>query len=160
MTMSTTPLETAPDALRLSSTELHAWRGMLQVHQQLMRSLDAQLQAEHGLPVSSYEVLMFIADAEEERLRMCDLADSVLLSRSGLTRLVDRLAKDGLVEREPCPDDARGAFATLTPRGREVLDAARATHLGGVRELFLAHLSHDEQETLGTLWERVLGREG
>lgn len=157
--MSTTPTQTASD-LRLDPAELHAWRGMLRVHQQLMRSLDAQLQAEHGLPVSSYEVLMYIADADGERLRMHDLADSVLLSRSGLTRLVDRLAKDGLVEREACPDDARGAFAKLTPHGRDALDAARATHLSGVRELFLKHFSEEEQEQLGALWERVLGRQG
>ena len=158
--MSTAPVSSPQDELRLSTTELHAWRGMLRVHQQLMRSLDAQVLAEHDLQVSSYEVLMFIADSGDERLRMCDLADSVLLSRSGLTRLVDRLTKQGLVERESCDTDARGAFAILTPKGREVLDAARATHLRGVRELFLTHFTEAEQEQRGTFWERVLGAAG
>ncbi len=150
------PPSTTQDELKLSSTELRAWRGMLQVHQLLMRTLDAQLVTEQDLPVSSYEVLMFIGDAEDERMRMCDLADSVLLSRSGLTRLVDRLAREELVERESCATDARGAYAKLTVKGREVLDAARATHLRGVRELYLSRFSEAEQQQLGDLWERVL----
>ena len=82
-------------------------------------------------------------------MRMCDLADSVLLSRSGLTRLVDRLERDGLLRRESCASDARGAFAKLTPAGREKLASARATHLEGVRSLFLQHFSEEEQELLG-----------
>jgi DNA-binding MarR family transcriptional regulator len=87
---------------------------------------------------------------------MCDLASSVLLSRSGLTRLVDRLERDGLLVRESCASDARGAFAKLTPAGHEKLGAARATHLAGVRTLFLSHLSADELEVLGSVWDRVL----
>ena len=99
----------------LAPAELRAWRGMLRAHAALAKALDAQLEAEHGLQLSSYELLMYLADAENERMRMCDLASSILLSRSGLTRLVDRLQREGLLVRVACSDDARGAFARLTP---------------------------------------------
>ena len=128
---------------------------MLRAHAALTKTLDAQLEAAHGLPLTSYEVLVHVVDTEGERMRMCDLADSIVLSRSGLTRLVDRLERDGLIARRSCSSDARGAFACLTPRGREVLEAARATHLAGVRELFLGRLSEEEQEQLGAIWDRL-----
>ncbi len=149
----------APAAL-LSTRELRAWRGLLRVHAALAKSLDADLEREHGLPLSSYEVLVVLQDAEGRRMRMCDLASSVVLSRSGLTRLVDRLERDGLVVRVACPGDARGAFAKLTPAGREKLAAARGTHLRGVRRMFLDLLAEDEQELLGDVWERVLAARG
>jgi DNA-binding MarR family transcriptional regulator len=141
---------------RLDAQELAAWRGLLKVHAALSKALDAQLEAEHGLPLTSYEVLMYLADADGGRMRMHDLASSVLLSRSGLTRLVDRLERDGYLERCSCAHDARGAFAVLTPAGREKLDAARDTHLSGVRRHFLRHFSEAELELLGAGWERVL----
>jgi len=141
---------------RLDTRELRAWRGLLRVYAQLSKALDAQLIAAHGLPLTSYEVLMYLSDAEGGRMRMHDLASSVLLSRSGLTRLVDRLERDGYLERRSCAHDARGAFAVLTPAGREKLEAARETHLAGVRELFLSHFSDEELDTLGAAWERVL----
>ena len=145
---------------RLDSRELRAWRGLLRVHAQLSKALDAQLDAAHGLPLTSYEVLMYLSDAEGGRMRMNDLAASVLLSRSGLTRLVDRLERDGYLERCSCAHDARGAFAVLTPAGREKLEAARETHLAGVRELFLSKFSPEELEVLGDAWERVLAGPG
>jgi DNA-binding MarR family transcriptional regulator len=141
---------------RLDTRELRAWRGLLRVHAALSKALDAQLDAAHGLPLTSYEVLMYVADAEGGRMRMHDLASSVLLSRSGLTRLVDRLERDGYLERCSCAHDARGAFAVLTPAGREKLAAARETHLAGVRELFLRHFSEEDLELLGDRWEHVL----
>src|SRR3954462_3663631 len=141
---------------RLDDAELRAWRGLLRVHASLSKALDAELEAEHGLPLTSYEVLLYLADAEGEKMRMCDLASSVILSRSGLTRLVDRLERDGLLVRESCASDPRGAFAKLTPAGDERLAAARATHLAGVRTLFLDHLTEDELEVLGSVWARVL----
>jgi DNA-binding MarR family transcriptional regulator len=147
-------IRTEPD--RLSPTEQRAWRGLLKVHTLMVRRLDAQLEAEHDLPLSSYEVLRFLADADECRMRMHDIASSVLLSRSGLTRLVDRLERDGLVERVTCPHDARGAFAVLTDAGRDRLAAARSTHLAAVREAFLAHFDESELQSLGDLWERIL----
>jgi DNA-binding MarR family transcriptional regulator len=141
---------------RLDPRELRAWRGMLRVHAQLSKALDAQLIAAHDLPLSSYEVLMYLSDAEGGRMRMNELAASVLLSRSGLTRLVDRLERDGYLERCSCAHDARGAFAVLTPAGREKVEAARATHLDGVRQLFLSHFSDDELDMLGEAMDRVL----
>jgi DNA-binding MarR family transcriptional regulator len=129
---------------------------MLRVHACLTKALDADLEAQHGMPLSSFEVLVRLADADGERMRMCDLADSIVLSRSGLTRLVDRLERDGLIVRESCPSDARGAFARLTPRGREVLGEARATHIAGVRELFLDRLSEPELAALADVWDRLL----
>ncbi len=143
----------------LNPTELAAWRGFLRAHAALTKQLDGELQRAHDLPLSSYEVLLFLADAPEGRMRMSDLADSVLLSRSGLTRLVDRLARAGLIERIECEEDARGFFAGITPDGRRVFDEARHTHLEGVRESFLSHFSAAELRTLGRLFARVGGEE-
>jgi DNA-binding MarR family transcriptional regulator len=128
---------------------------MLRAHAELTHALDAQLAREHKLPLSSYEVLLFLADAPDGRMRMSDLAESVLLSRSGLTRLVDRLEREGLLKRERCESDARGLFAEITPAGRELFDAARRTHLDGVRALFLDRFSRDELRTLGGLWQKL-----
>ena len=149
-----------PQARLLSGPELRAWRGMLRAHAAMAKALDAQLEVAHGLQLSSYEVLMYLADAEDERMRMCDLASSILLSRSGLTRLVDRLAREGLIERVACHDDARGQFAKLTPAGREKLAAARVTHLAGVRALFLGRFTAEELELLGNAWDRVIAGAG
>lgn len=129
---------------------------MLRVHSRLTRELDADLAAEHGLPLSSYEVLLFLDDAPGGRLRMAMLADSVLLSPSGLTRLVDRLERAGLVIRESCPVDRRGFEAVITEAGRTALKEARPTHLSGVRERFLEHFSVEEMRTLSRFWDRVL----
>lgn len=145
-----------PATNRLSEQELRAWRGMLRAHAALTKALDAQLEAEHGLPLVSYEVLLVLAQAPARKMRMSELAETVVLSRSGLTRLVDRLEREGLIRRQTCRDDARGAFAALTDAGDARLGAARATHLAGVRALFLSHLSPAEQELLGELWERML----
>jgi DNA-binding MarR family transcriptional regulator len=140
----------------LSARELRAWRGMLRTHAVLTKALDAELEAAHGLPLSSYEVLMHLNDAEDQRMRMSDLAALAILSRSGLTRLVDRLEREGLLERQSCASDARGSFASLTAAGRRKLAAARATHLAGVRALFLDHLTEEELDVLGAVWARVL----
>jgi DNA-binding MarR family transcriptional regulator len=147
-----------PSPDRLDACELRAWKGLLEAHARLAGALDAELQARHGLTLSQYEVLMVIADAPDRQMRMADVADRVLLSRSGLTRLVDRLVCAGLLERRACRSDARGALAHLTTSGLERLDAARRTHLHGVRRMFLSQLSPDEQARLGDLWERVSGR--
>ena len=135
------PSETAAAPVLLDEMELGAWRGLLRVHQ---------------LPLSSYEVLLFLADAPGGQLRMSELADGVLLSRSGLTRLVDRMEREGLLCRERCTNDGRGYLATITDEGRELFRRARKTHLDGVRERFLSHFSADELRTLAQLWERVV----
>jgi DNA-binding MarR family transcriptional regulator len=139
----------------LNEEELAAWRGMLRAHAELTKELDAELAREHNLPLSSYEVLLYLADAPEGRMRMAELADSVLLSRSGLTRLVDRLQREGLLTRERCESDARGYFAEITPKGRRLFDAARRTHLDGVRALFLSRFSREELRAMGALWQKL-----
>jgi DNA-binding MarR family transcriptional regulator len=139
----------------LTDEELGAWRGMLRAHSELVRTLDAELAREHDLPLSSYEVLLFLNDSPGGRMRMSELADTVLLSRSGLTRLVDRLERDGLLRRERCESDARGLFAEITDEGREVFNGARQTHLDGVRRLFLDRFSRDELRTLGAFWQKL-----
>jgi DNA-binding MarR family transcriptional regulator len=139
----------------LNEEELAAWRGMLRAHAELTKELDAQLAREHKLPLSSYEVLLYLADAPDGRMRMAELAESVLLSRSGLTRLVDRLEREGLLKRERCESDARGYFAEITPKGRRLFDAARRTHLDGVRALFLSRFSREELRALGALWQKL-----
>jgi DNA-binding MarR family transcriptional regulator len=139
----------------LDEEELAAWRGMLRAHAELVRELDSELAQEHDMPLSSYEVLLYLNDSGEGRMRMSDLADSVLLSRSGLTRLVDRLERQGLLRRERCESDARGLFAEITPEGRKVFAGARKTHLDGVRRVFLSRFSRDELRTLGGLWQKL-----
>jgi DNA-binding MarR family transcriptional regulator len=139
----------------LDREELAAWRGMLRAHAELSRTLDADLMREHDLPLSSYEVLLFLNDSDQGRMRMSELADSVLLSRSGLTRLVDRLERQGLLRRERCASDARGLFAEITDEGRSLFGQARKTHLDGVRRLFLDRFSRDELRSIGALWEKV-----
>ena len=140
----------------LDQLELGAWRGFLRTHASLSRKLDGELTVAHGLPLSAYEVLLFLADSAEGHMRMSDLADSVLLSRSGLTRLVDRLERDGLVERRSCPGDARGMNAVITDAGRKRFAQARKTHLDGVRRRYLDHLSDDEKQLLAGIWERMI----
>jgi DNA-binding MarR family transcriptional regulator len=139
----------------LTERELAAWRGMLRTHRDVVARLDAELERDHGLPLSSYEVLISLADADDGRLRMGELADALLLSRSGLTRLVDRLERQGMVGRERCEDDARGYFAVITDAGRVKLREARPAHLAGVREHFLERLSARDQDALTRAWEKV-----
>lgn len=140
----------------LSAAELGAWRGLLRVHASLMKELDAELEAAHRLPLTSYEVLLQLAEAPDQRMRMCDLADSVLLSRSGMSRLVDRLERDGLIERAACSVDARGSYAVITPAGLELLAAARPAHHEGVRRRFVSHFGDDELAQMTMFWERLL----
>jgi DNA-binding MarR family transcriptional regulator len=146
----------AATSRELTPAELGAWRGFLRVHAALAKQLDAELAAEHDLPLSSYEVLITLQAAPGRRCRMAELADRVLLSRSGTTRLVDRLEREGLLERDSCTDDGRGTYAVLTDAGDELLSRARPTHLAGVRERFVRHFAPDELATLATWWERVL----
>jgi DNA-binding MarR family transcriptional regulator len=140
----------------LTPAQLAAWRGLLRVHAALAKALDAELSRAHDLPLSSYEVLITLQSAPGKRRRMAELADRVLLSRSGMTRLVDRLEREGLLERDTCTSDGRGCFAVLTPAGEEILARARPTHLSGVRERFLQHFSAEELAEMASWWERVV----
>lgn len=128
---------------------------MLRAHRDLVARLDAELERTNALPLTSYEVLMLLGDSAEGRLRMGELAAELLLSRSGLTRLVDRLERDGLVARERCPEDARGLFAVITPAGRRRLREARPVHLDGVRMHFIDRLTDEDLDALARVWERL-----
>lgn len=139
----------------LAAEELRAWRGLLRAHASLAKLVGAELERQHRLPMTSYEVLKRLEEADQGRMRMCDLADQAQMSRSGLTRLVDRLERDGLIERCSCEHDARGAYACLTDAGRSKLSAARSTHLAVVREHFLSRFSPEELGALAEMWERV-----
>jgi len=140
----------------LAPEELSAWRGLLRVHSALVKALDAELLATHDLPLTSYEVLINLQAAPGRRRRMAELADGVLLSRSGMTRLVDRLEREGLLERDACTDDGRGTYAVLTEKGEACLARARPTHLDGVRDRFLQHFAAEELGVLAAFWERVV----
>ena len=139
-----------------TEAELDAWRGFLRSHATLVRELDEELTERHALPISSYDVLVQLDEAPEGRLRMSALADAVLLSRSGLSRLVTRLESQGLIERAECSEDARGSFAAITDQGRRRLDEARVTHRAGVRERFFDRLGEREQRQLAKVWSRLL----
>jgi DNA-binding MarR family transcriptional regulator len=140
----------------LTGRELGSWGGFLRVYGVLARELDSELTTQHGITLSDYEVLLFLASTPERRMRMSELADSVLISQSGITRLVDRLTRRGLVRRERCSADRRGLYAVLTDDGLAKLREASPTHLAGVRSRFLTRLSADEQTSLGDLWERLV----
>jgi DNA-binding MarR family transcriptional regulator len=132
-----------------------AWRGLLRTHACLAKRLDAELEQSHRLPMSSYEVLSHLAVAPGGRMRMCDLAEQVQLSRSGLTRLVDRLEREELIERCSCKHDARGSYACLTDAGHTRLAEARGTHVKVVREHFLSRFSERELSVLAEMWDRI-----
>lgn len=146
--------ETGP----FSDREMTAWRGLLEAHAGVTRKLDAQMRAEHGLSLSAYEVLMFLADAPDRRLRMAEISARVLLSRSGCTRLVDRLVDLGFATRCAAECDGRGLYAQLTETGVAALDAARKTHRQGVRQYFLDRMTVTDQLALADIWSRFQDR--
>lgn len=148
-------MQTSCDPL-LTDRELAAWRGFLRVHAGLVRDLDRELESAHGLPLHEYEVLLVLSQADEGRARMSELADQVLLSQSGLTRLVDRLVRAGLVVRERCEQDRRGLWARITDEGRRQHAAARVTHLDGVRARFLDRFDERELDRLAEAWDKVI----
>ncbi len=142
-----------------TDARLGAWRTFLQAHARVVRELERELQAEQGLALTDYDVLVQLAAVEGRRLRMSELADRLLLSRSGATRLVDRLMSAGLVERVSCDDDRRGQWAALTDAGLRRLREASPTHLRGIAEHFLDRLSADELRSLQESLDRVVAAE-
>lgn len=144
------------DRSGISPVEQAVWRTLLRAQVRISRHLQADLLAEHDLALGSYDVLMQLGETPDGRLRMNDLADRVLLSRSGLTRLVDRLQGEGLVVRESCASDARGLFAVLTPAGRARLDAATPTYQRGVRHYVLSRLDENELNQFGAILAKLV----
>lgn len=135
--------------------ELDAWVGLLRAHAAATRRFNRELIAEHGLTINDFEVLMHLDSAEGGRLRRVDLAERVLLTASGITRLLDGLERCELVRKASCSSDARVTYAEITAAGRARLTEARASHLDGVRTLFAARYSEDELITLVTLLGRL-----
>ena len=124
------------------------WRSFLIAHARITRRLDEELRVEHDLSLGEYDALLALAEANDRRLRMNTLADRVILSKSGVTRLIDRLVADGLVVRDQCLTDARGAEAVLTDKGLERLRRASRTHLRGIERHFFDVL---DEEDLGAI---------
>jgi DNA-binding MarR family transcriptional regulator len=143
--------------MRLSDQELRAWQALLHAHHDLTRKLDEELRTEHGLSFGAYDVLLRLARAPGNALRMTELAERVMLSPSGLTRLVDQLVDEGLVKRERVDRDARVVLATLTDRGRRVLREAAGTHLRGIRRHFTGRLSEAQLRNVASALETVTG---
>jgi DNA-binding MarR family transcriptional regulator len=142
---------------RLQGSALEAWRSYLQSHASILRQLDAELAAVHGMTTRDYEVLLYLAQAPERQLPMSALATSTMLTRSGITRLVDGLVNAGWIERVACQNDARVSYARLTDVGYSKLRDAGCTHIASIHRLFLEHFSPEELEQLASLLGRLPG---
>jgi DNA-binding MarR family transcriptional regulator len=138
-----------------TATELVTWRSFLRAHARLVRVLETELVAEHPITLGAYDVLVQLAEAPDRRLRMAELADAVLLSRSGVTRLVDRLEVAGMVTRERFDGDGRGVVAVITTKGVDTLRAAARTHLAGVVRHFVENFDREELASFGQLCTRL-----
>jgi DNA-binding MarR family transcriptional regulator len=137
-----------------TSPALKAWGQLLRGHAATTRLLSAELQ-QHGLTINDYEALLLLSQAEGGRLKRVDLAQRLVLTPSGVTRLLEGLEAAGLVERAACSADLRIVYAQLTELGRERLSAASCSHVGSVRALFEEYLTDDELATLASLLERL-----
>jgi DNA-binding MarR family transcriptional regulator len=142
---------------RLDGAALDAWRSYLQSHASIMRVLDAELVAQHGMTTRDYEVLLYLSQAPEHQMAMSALAERTMLTRSGITRLIDGLVASGLIERVACASDARVSYAHLTQTGYEKLRNAGCAHVQSINRLFLEHFSPEEVEQLAALLRRLPG---
>ena len=128
----------------------------METHSAVVKYLERRMHEQHGLPLSWWDVLIQLADGPEGRLRMGELAESVLLTRSGITRLVDRMIEAGLVLRETCPKDRRGYYAVITQKGRDTIEKVGPDHSKDAWEVFLGHITDDEAVLMGKVFKRVL----
>src|SRR5215471_19201340 len=140
----------------LSDAEFRGWHGSLLFTSLTTRALDEALTAAHGISVKEFDVLITLFNAPDVGLRMAELADRVVLSASGVTHLVTRLERDGLVRRSVDDNDRRSFFAALTPAGQQRLRDARPTHNEVIRERLTRRLTPTQLNTLGSLWEKIL----
>lgn len=140
---------------RVTAQQLDVWRSFVRVHARLVHQLEADLMEAHGLPLAWYYVLSRLLEADQHQLRMSELADQVMLSPSGLTRLVDRLVEEGLVERIQVTGDGRGFYAGLTDVGYSRLREASGTHLRGVRDRVIGRFTEAELTELARYLERL-----
>jgi DNA-binding MarR family transcriptional regulator len=139
--------------------ELEAWINFLRAHAAVTRQFNAELLATHGLTINDFDVLAQLSRAPEQALKRVDLAERVLLTPSGITRLLKGLEDAGWVSNRPCAEDARVTYAVLTSTGKKKLEQARKTHVASVRALFSERFEHDELETLAALLERLPHRD-
>lgn len=151
------PLAPALTQDQLQGAALEAWRGFLQSHASIVRVLDAELVAEHGITARDYEVLLYLAQAPGRRLSMSALSERTMLTRSGITRLVDGLVAAQLLERVACPKDARVSYGQLTDAGYEKLRQAGCSHVRSIQRLFVEHFTPDEVQQLAELLGRLPG---
>jgi DNA-binding MarR family transcriptional regulator len=135
--------------------QLDSWVSFLRAHAAITRELSAQLQREHGLTLNDYEVLLHLSHAEGGRLRRVDLAERIVLTASGITRLLEGLEQAGFVKKDTCSSDARVSYAKITSTGVAKLRAAAVTHLRGIDELFVGRYSGSELTTLAELLARL-----
>jgi DNA-binding MarR family transcriptional regulator len=135
--------------------QLASWVAFLRTHAAITRELSAQLQREHGLTLNDYEVLLHLSYAEGGMMRRVDIAERILLTASGITRLLEGLERAGFVGKETCSSDARVSYAKLTESGADKLRQAAVTHLRGIDELFTSRYSGSELETLAELLSRL-----
>ena len=142
---------------RQASPALDAFVGLLRGHAAVTRELSAELQDEHGLTLNDYEALLRLSKAEQNAMRRVDLASELLLTPSGVTRLLDGLEKAGLVEKGACETDARVTYAVLTPAGKQRLREASRSHLAQIRRFMKGRFSGEELETLAELLGRLSG---
>ncbi|MGH3519520.1 MAG: MarR family winged helix-turn-helix transcriptional regulator [Haloechinothrix sp.] len=146
------------DTRWLSAAEQRAWRGYLDLHTQLNARLNRQLQTDSDLSLADFSVLVALTDRPDARVRYAELARSLQWEKSRLSHHIARMVKRGLVDREECPQDARGAFVVLTGAGRSAIERAAPAHVTTVRELFLDHLTAEQLDTLRAISEQVLAR--
>jgi DNA-binding MarR family transcriptional regulator len=138
-----------------TTPEITAWVGLLRAHATTTRRFNAELVAQHGLTLNDYEVLLHLSRADGRRLRRVDLAERVLLTPSGITRLLEGLERGGFVERAACDSDARVTYAQLTDVGEQKLREAAESHVGAIRGFFRDRFSKEELVALGGLLERL-----
>ena len=146
------PPETRPKPF--DPSEAAFWRSLMRALVVVPRVLDEDLDGVERLSVNQYAILMFLSEAEDRRMRLGELAQNTSLTISGITRLVNRLAADGLVERTPCDDDGRGFYASLTPRGLERLERAYPAHLASARAHVIDHLAGFDLDALAEAFLR------
>jgi DNA-binding MarR family transcriptional regulator len=140
----------------LSQPEMRAWKALINVTTAVMATLDGELRAEHGLSIGEYEVLVHLSETPGHSLRMTDLAANLKLSPSGITRRIDGLVRNGLVDRRPCPSDRRGSNAVLTEKGLARLQEAAPTHVRGVRKHFVDQLTERQLANLASALSAVV----
>ncbi|OEV03228.1 MarR family winged helix-turn-helix transcriptional regulator [Streptomyces oceani] len=144
----------------LDEQEMAAWQGFLRSSHRVAHHLEQQLKEDAQLSHPQYELLVLLADASAGAIRMTELAEAAITSKSGLTYQVGQLEKRGLVRRRSCPTDVRGVLAELTEQGRQVLEKAAPGHVAAVRAVLIDHLDREELEVLARALGRVAARPG